>query len=78
MLVRHRLLAVGPTSDINCEIRKIRSADFTNRGLGVPRMATLTVTGKPGSLEICVVDDKTRNARVDPRRLHRRFRRPRL
>jgi secreted trypsin-like serine protease len=39
------------------------TADFTDRGLGVPRMATLTVTGRPGSLQIRLVDDKTRNAR---------------
>ena len=40
------------------------TADFTNRGLGVPRMATLTVTGKPGSLQIRLVDGKTHNARA--------------
>jgi secreted trypsin-like serine protease len=40
------------------------TADFTDRGLGVPRMATLTVTGNPGSLQIRLVDDKTRNARA--------------
>jgi secreted trypsin-like serine protease len=33
----------------------------TPKGLGVPRMATLTVTGKPGSLQIRLVDPKTRN-----------------
>jgi len=33
----------------------------TPRGLGVPRMAELTVTGKPGSLQIRLVDPKTRN-----------------
>ncbi len=38
-------------------------ADFTDRGLGVPRMATLTVTGKPGSLQIRLIDDRARNAR---------------
>ncbi len=38
------------------------TAGFTDRGLGVPRMATLTVTGKPGSLQIRLVDDRTRNA----------------
>ncbi len=37
------------------------TADFTDHGLGVPRMATLTVTGKPGSLQIRLVDDRTRN-----------------
>ena len=36
-------------------------ADFTDRGLGVPRMATLTVTGKPGSLQIRLVDGEKRN-----------------
>ncbi len=39
-------------------------ADFTPRGLGVPRMATLTVTGRPGSLQIRLVDAKTRNHRA--------------
>ena len=34
------------------------------RGLGVPRMATLSVTGKPGSLQIRLVDPATRNLRV--------------
>lgn len=33
----------------------------TPRGLGVPRMAKLTVTGKPGSLQVRLVDPKTRN-----------------
>lgn len=33
----------------------------TPRGLGVPRMARLTVTGKPGSLQIRLVDPSTRN-----------------
>ena len=37
------------------------TAAFTNRGLGVPRMATLAVTGRPGSLQIRLVDGKTRN-----------------
>jgi secreted trypsin-like serine protease len=31
------------------------------RGLGVPRMAKLTVTGKPGSLQIRLYDGATRN-----------------
>ncbi len=34
------------------------------RGLGVPRMAKLTVTGKPGSLQIRLHDGATRNLRV--------------
>jgi secreted trypsin-like serine protease len=33
----------------------------TARGLGVPRMARLTVTGKPGSLQVRLVDLATRN-----------------
>src|SRR5262249_19234658 len=33
----------------------------TARGLGQPRMATLTVTGKPGSLQIRLYDVATRN-----------------
>lgn len=33
----------------------------TPRGLGVPRMAKLTVTGKPGSLQVRLVDPATRN-----------------
>ena len=40
------------------------TADFTDYGLGVPRMATLTVTGRPGSLQIRLVDAKTRNVRA--------------
>ena len=36
----------------------------TPRGLGVPRMAALTVTGKPGSLQIRLYDKVTRNARI--------------
>jgi secreted trypsin-like serine protease len=36
----------------------------TARGLGVPRMATLTVTGKPGSLQIRLYDLVTRNQRA--------------
>jgi secreted trypsin-like serine protease len=34
------------------------------RGLGVPRMAKLTVTGKPGSLQIRLYDAATRNRRA--------------
>ena len=33
----------------------------TPRGLGIPRMARLTVTGKPGSLQVRLVDPATRN-----------------
>jgi secreted trypsin-like serine protease len=36
----------------------------TARGLGVPRMAALSVTGKPGSLQIRLFDLATRNLRV--------------
>ena len=35
----------------------------TPRGLGVPRMAKLTVTGTPGSLQIRLFDPATRNQR---------------
>jgi secreted trypsin-like serine protease len=35
----------------------------TARGLGLPRMATLTVTGKPSSLQIRLYDIATRNLR---------------
>ncbi len=40
------------------------TAAATDRGLGVPRMATLTVTGKPGALQIRLYDLATRNARA--------------
>ena len=36
----------------------------TARGLGQPRMATLTVTGRPGSLQIRLYDVATRNQRI--------------
>src|SRR3972149_7832500 len=36
----------------------------TARGLGQPRMAPLSVTGKPGSLQIRLFDLATRNLRV--------------
>jgi len=36
----------------------------TARGLGLPRMATLTVTGTPGSLQIRLYDIATRNQRL--------------
>ena len=36
----------------------------TARGLGQPRMATLSVTGKPGSLQIRLYDIATRNLRA--------------
>lgn len=39
------------------------TAAGTARGLGVPRMATLTVSGKPGSLQIRLFDLATRNLR---------------
>jgi secreted trypsin-like serine protease len=40
------------------------TAAGTDRGLGIPRMATLAVTGKPGSLQIRLVDLATRNLRI--------------
>ena len=36
----------------------------TDRGLGVPRMATLIVTGKPGALQIRLFDVATHNLRA--------------
>ena len=39
-------------------------ADNSARGLGIPRMAKLTVTGKPGSLQIRLYDRTTRNERI--------------
>jgi hypothetical protein len=36
----------------------------TTRGLGLPRMATLTVTGTPGSLQIRLYDIATRNQQI--------------
>ena len=36
----------------------------TARGLGMPRKAKLTVTGKPGSLQIRLYDPATRNVRA--------------
>jgi secreted trypsin-like serine protease len=39
------------------------TAAGTARGLGIPRMARLTVTGKPGSLQIRLYDLSTRNLR---------------
>jgi secreted trypsin-like serine protease len=36
----------------------------TARGLGLPRMATLTVTGTPGSLQIRLYDVATRNQQI--------------
>ena len=38
------------------------TADFSARGLGVPRMATLTVTGRPGSLQIRLIDARRATA----------------
>jgi secreted trypsin-like serine protease len=40
------------------------TVDRTPIGLGVPREAPLTVTGKPGSLQIRLVDPKTRDHRA--------------
>jgi secreted trypsin-like serine protease len=40
------------------------TAAHTDHGLGVPRMATLTVTGKPGALQIRLYDLATRNLRA--------------
>lgn len=39
-------------------------ADHSATGLGVPRMAKLTVTGKPGSFQIRLYDNATRNQRA--------------
>jgi len=38
-------------------------AAYTPRGLGIPREAKLTVTGQPGSLQIRLYDNATRNQR---------------
>ena len=56
------------------------TADGTARGLGIPRMATLSVTGQPGSLQIRLFDPVTHNQRIGQIswRLHRRQRRARL
>jgi secreted trypsin-like serine protease len=40
------------------------TADRTDRGLGQPRMAQLTVTGQPSSLQVRLYDDATRNKRT--------------
>lgn len=40
------------------------TAPGTAKGLGLPRMATLAVTGKPGSLQIRLVDPSTNNSRA--------------
>lgn len=40
------------------------TADGSARGLGIPRMARLSVTGKPGSLQIRLFDLATRDQRV--------------
>jgi secreted trypsin-like serine protease len=40
------------------------TADGTARGLGIPRMATLSVTGQPGSLQIRLFDLVTHNQRI--------------
>jgi secreted trypsin-like serine protease len=40
------------------------TADRTDHGLGQPRMARLTVTGKPSSLQIRLYDAATRNTRT--------------
>ena len=40
------------------------TAARTDHGLGVPRMATLAVTGKPGALQIRLYDLATRNFRA--------------
>lgn len=39
------------------------ATEGTSRGLGVPRAATLIVTGKPGSLQVRLMDAATRNLR---------------
>ncbi len=40
------------------------TAAGTDRGLGLPRMAKLSVTGKPGSLQIRLYDQTTHNVRI--------------
>ena len=61
MLAAPRRVAVGETLTV---------AGFgvtmagTARGLGVPRMAALSVTGKPGSLQIRLYDLAARNLRI--------------
>ena len=54
------------------------TADGTPRGLGIPRMATLTVTGKPGNLQIRLYDLATRNQRIGLGACTGRLRRTRL
>ncbi len=50
------------------------TADGSDSGLGQPRMAQLTVTGRPGSLQIRLYDPDAQ-CTSRPRRLYRRFRR---
>jgi secreted trypsin-like serine protease len=60
ILAEPRRVAVGETLTIaGFGVTKNR----TPLGLGIPREARLTVTGKPGSLQIRLVDPATRNAR---------------
>ena len=47
----------------------------TARGPALPRAATLTATGKPGTLQIRLLDPATAQRSARARRLHRRFRR---
>jgi secreted trypsin-like serine protease len=55
-----RRVAVGETLTIaGFGVTRARTAD----GLGIPRMATLTVTGKPGSLQVRLTDPAAQNQR---------------
>lgn len=57
-LAAERRVAVGETLTIaGFGVTKAGTA----QGLGQPRMATLTVTGKPGSLQVRLYDPATRN-----------------
>ena len=60
-LARARNVAVGETLTI---AGFGVTAAGTARGLGLPRMAKLAVTGKPGSLQIRLFDLATRNIRA--------------
>ncbi len=50
------------------------TADRSAHGLGLPRMAKLTVTGKPGSLQICSIRPCHPQPAQRSGRLHRRQR----
>src|ERR1035437_737411 len=63
-IIAVRAIALHPRFDLASYAASRATADLALLTLSVPRIATLPVTGKPGSLQIRLYDLATRNQRI--------------